>query len=580
MTLNFGELELWSATQAGRMADAMHDLVSAYEDLEDDLRSTGKWEESWSGSAGERGASTRLTTIADDITDQAAEVSRAKQVAANVENAVINLQSEITSARIYSSSNQFFISPDGQIIDELSGELSDDEKAYRDSIRRDLEQSVREIVQTGAAIERDAKEGFESIVNNLVSDNGAESVDAAAESQQTIKVPPAGSSPYEVKAWWNTLNWDALSTEERDKIIREHRKELGSLVGVPPDVRDRANRMNLEDQEGYWTDRRDRLQHDLDQASKDPASPSEVSDLRHDLQLANDKLDDLRAIRGALLGDDGTPASDKYLLQVESIGHPETQAIVSVGDISKATNVSMTVPGFTTTARDSIGPMTNEASTLRDRASKFGQEGRDEYASVAFIGYQAPQWSDPPGVLHGKMAEEGAPLVANELRGIEAVNGNSDLHLVANGHSYGSSTLGIAVQDLAHDGPTPVDDLVFYGSPGIPDQSPYQLGPVAIPDPDPDDLGVLNGHAFELAAPFDPITEKWGGGFVHGPSPADYGAIELSTGADSFVVPGTDGKPDEVIESDAAPIRGAHSHYPRDEYTSGYRLAEVLANRH
>lgn len=577
MALDFGQLELWSATRAGRMADAMHDLFSAYEDLEDDLRRAGKWEESWSGSAGESSASTRLTTIADDITDRAAEVSRAKKVAGDVENAVIDLQSQITSARIYSSSNQFFISTDGQIVDELIGELSDDEKEHRESIKRDLEQSVREILKTGAAIERDAKERFESIVNNLVSDNGAESVNAAVDSQQMISVPPADSSPYEVKAWWSTLNWFALSPEEKNKIIREHHNELGSLVGVPPDVRDQANRINLDDQEDYWTNRRDRLQHDLDQVSDDPASPTEVSELRQAIREADEKLQDLGAIRRSL---DSTPAEDKFLLQVESREHPETQAIIAVGDISKARNVSMTVPGFTTTARGSIESMTNEASVLRDRAEMFGQEGIDEYASVAFIGYQAPQWSGPGDVLHGEMAEAGAPLVANELRGIEAVNNHSDLHLVANGHSYGSTTLGIAVQDLAKDGPTPVDDAVFYGSPGIPDQSPHQLGPISIPNPEPEDLGVLEGHSYELAAPSDLITEDFGGAFVHGPRPEAYGATQLSTGAETFVIEGTDGREDVVVHGAAAPdsVFSAHSHYPRGTYTSGYMLAAILGN--
>jgi thioesterase domain-containing protein len=44
------------------------------------------------------------------------------------------------------------------------------------------------------------------------------------------------------------------------------------------------------------------------------------------------------------------------------------------------------------------------------------------------------------------------------------------------GHSYGSLTSSLALQDLNAQGLHPVNDVVFYGSPGLELTSPDQLG--------------------------------------------------------------------------------------------------------
>lgn len=415
------------------------------------------------------------------------------------------------------------------------------------------------------------------VKNGGVHDGDARSVADAVASQSGFEIPSEASSPYAVKAWWSSL-----SEGEQQDAINSHSEQIGSLVGVPPGARHQANLRNLDSQLEYWQTRYSDLRADL---VGDPHGNARLS--RQDSELLDSseekqKLDDLIAIRNSVIGPGGKSLTDRYLLQVKSHDEPVTKAIVADGDISRATNISMTVPGYTTNPRDSLGSMVKEAQMQRQDAARIGKLDESEVASVAFMGYEAPQdtLSGKYQVIQDDMAVTGAPLVADELRRIEAVNQNPNLHLVANGHSYGSSTLGIGLQELANDGPTPVDEAVFYGSPGIPDQSPKQSGPLSFSNPEPEDLGVQEGRAYNMAARTDPVVEDNLGAFVLGPSPEGYGAIPLSTSDEYLEIPAEDGSGTESIKTEGAPLfKGTHSSYPREGRTSAYILAAILSGR-
>lgn len=82
---------------------------------------------------------------------------------------------------------------------------------------------------------------------------------------------------------------------------------------------------------------------------------------------------------------------------------------------------------------------------------------------VEFFGYDAP-----PGAVEASstvMANNGAPKLASFLNGIDAAreHGAGDAHITVAGHSYGSTTAGIAAT-LVNDGV--IDDIVQFGSPG------------------------------------------------------------------------------------------------------------------
>ncbi|MFZ0832498.1 MAG: alpha/beta hydrolase [Mycobacterium sp.] len=65
------------------------------------------------------------------------------------------------------------------------------------------------------------------------------------------------------------------------------------------------------------------------------------------------------------------------------------------------------------------------------------------------------------------------PDLAGFLERVRTNNPNA--HLTLLGHSYGSLTSSLALQELGARGLHPVNDAVFYGSPGLELVSPAQL---------------------------------------------------------------------------------------------------------
>ncbi|MDZ7910270.1 MAG: alpha/beta hydrolase [Rhodococcus sp. (in: high G+C Gram-positive bacteria)] len=158
------------------------------------------------------------------------------------------------------------------------------------------------------------------------------------------------------------------------------------------------------------------------------------------------------------------PVPDRHLLAFDASAEQTlATAVVAFGDIDSADHVSVHTPGFTSTVRGGLENLVEDT----DRIRKLSQWQPDRHgpdtagqtvASAAFIGYEAPQNS---GVLSDGMADTGGRRLASFLDCVDEA-GSADPHLTAIGHSYGSLTAGLALQDG-----TGVDDAVFMGSPGV-----------------------------------------------------------------------------------------------------------------
>jgi hypothetical protein len=215
--------------------------------------------------------------------------------------------------------------------------------------------------------------------------------------------------------------------------------------------------------------------------------------------------------------------------------------------------------------------MVSEARNLQQTAEEeLRRLGRpSSVVSIAWMGYDPPSnplKTDSPRDLWRTMTDDrargGAAALAPYLQQLHANNPNAHLSLF--GHSYGSLTSSLALQQLNSEGLHPVNDAVFYGSPGL------ELG-------NPSQLGLANGHAYVMRAiGEDPIPELAPLAPVHGWGTDPYGGTmpELSSQA------GT--SPDGVARD------GVHGHadYPRavsgpggDQVLrmSGYNLAIVAA---
>ena len=185
-------------------------------------------------------------------------------------------------------------------------------------------------------------------------------------------------------------------------------------------------------------------------------------------------------------------------------------------------------------------------------------------------------------VSHDDVAKAGAHDLARFYDGINASH-QGPLDLTAIGHSYGSLTTGLALQEPGYHG---VDNALFYGSPGIEATTPQQLG-------------LQPGHVFTMETPDDPIQMVYDAQpLAHAAAaalPPPFNALALgaldASGAGQFG-PNPATNPNfthlatgEVTTPDGRTLSAAsgHSDYPRWDsahsqlYTSGYNIAAVIA---
>ena len=308
---------------------------------------------------------------------------------------------------------------------------------------------------------------------------------AGALSRAGLREVPSGAE--EVKAFWS-----GLTSAEREAILDHDPRRFGALEGLPVVDRDHANRRALEQ------DRADGVT--LLGGAGLPA-PTTVAAL--DAQLAAltpaqlvalgavpaaglgvplllpSVVRRLGALRNALAtGATLATASDSLLLLYDGHaypkgGVPEGRAAVAFGDPDTADNVAVCVPGLESRVAklDQVG---GDALGLRDQAAR-ADPGRHT-AVVAWQGYDAPEvpWSGVPGlgVLGEARAEAGAALLADAVHGLRVSHEGDGAAGAAGapvvtvvGHSYGSTTTGLALQHhgLARD----VDQVALIGSCGV-----------------------------------------------------------------------------------------------------------------
>ncbi|CKR56706.1 Alpha/beta hydrolase of uncharacterised function (DUF1023) [Mycobacterium tuberculosis] len=195
-------------------------------------------------------------------------------------------------------------------------------------------------------------------------------------------------------------------------------------------------------------------------------------------------------------------APETYLTQLQIPEDPNQQvlAAVAVGNPDTAANVSVTVPGVGSTTRGALPGMVTEARDLRSEVIRqLNAAGKPaSVATIAWMGYHPPPNPLDTGsagdlwqTMTDGQAHAGAADLSRYLQQVRANNPSG--HLTVLGHSYGSLTASLALQDLDAQSAHPVNDVVFYGSPGLELYSPAQLG-------------LDHGHAYVMQAPHDLIT--------------------------------------------------------------------------
>lgn len=470
-------------------------------------------------------------------------------------------------------------------------------------IRRDLDAHGYEALAVARAAER-AADGIVNVQSKLASlraDAAAAELEVDAASNRVVAIPRLR---YSAAEWAQMLEKQAELQARLGEIVAEANavdEELALAVNmadgdipIPADAgppvgpegltptqrasdaneeRLRSERTRLQAHIGRLQAQHDQLAAkaamDYNNGVLDSEAMGQLAALRDQLTAAKGRMGEFDSIDQAL-----RRAPETYLTQLQIPDDPRRQvlAAVAVGNPDTAANVSVTVPGVGSTTRGTLPDMVSEARELRlEEQTQLLKAGKPaSVAAIAWMGYTPPPNPLDTGSawdLWRTMTDDQAKVGAADLSGyLQEVRVNNPTgHLTLLGHSYGSLTASLALQDLNAIGAHPVNDAVFYGSPGLELYSPAQLG-------------LDHGEAYVMQAPQDLITNLVAPlAPVHGWGPNPYstpGLIELSSHA------GVDAG---GIWRDGA---SGHADYPRTFLDasghqqlrmSGYNLAAIAA---
>jgi len=337
-------------------------------------------------------------------------------------------------------------------------------------------------------------------------------------------------------------------------VIREHPDWIGNRDGVPFTVRDLANRTLVISNRARLLAEREQLVAEavpLEPVLDASSSQRVLAPSVPGVEKINERLAALAAVDDTL-----ATAVDHQLLLLD-LSSERPQAAIARGDVDTADNVAVLVPGLSTTV---VGSLKSGMADLGNLRSQTEQESRQagshlSAATVMWIGYQAPQLGreliGANSVARVGAARRGAARLVPFLQGIGAGR-ERDAHLTLLGHSYGSTTAGLALRQN-----TGVDDAVFFGSPG--------LGTSHL-----ESLQLAPGHAYYLEARQDPVGDV-GDPARFGIDPSHLAGIQHASAEDSTVVDPLTGDLRRLEE-----VTG-HSRYLQAASTSQYNMSVIAA---
>ena len=336
-------------------------------------------------------------------------------------------------------------------------------------------------------------------------------------------IPAADATPAEVAHWWISL-----PPHLHRELMDRQTAALGRLAGLPTDVRDEANRRQLAGLLARLRAERDRLAGTLPTIPLQLARAALVKSM---LTVAESVEQTLTMLAGR------RPPARLLTLDLAGAG----RVAIGLGDVDRAQNVAVVVPGMGEDAGHGIARTVARAADLLAEA---GRQSAQSTAVVAWVGYAAPGWRQVP--FPGR-ARAGGWMLTADLATLAAARTGEPAHVTLVGHSYGSTVVGAAMQA----GPRRADDLVLLGSPGVLADRVGQLG--------------LSGrHAYVGEAALDPIADT--GVFGADPGDRSFGATRIRVDA----APGQPW-PDQIL--------AAHSRYFDPGSESLRNIARVVVGR-
>ncbi len=553
MTLTVEQIDHWNARAVREVADAARSRAKAARDAAEGLAGLPCLT-SWGGRAA-TAARDAIARTRRELDAHAAEATRVADAAERAADSIEDVHADLRFLRIEAAVLGLQIDASVNRIIPLPGSA------------------------LPAVLQLIALPVLQIRLNHIVQQ--ADSVDdelsaAVALGGPSAPAAPLGTSPPEDPAQFHDF-WRSLSRRQRDQLYRRDRS-IGNHPGMPVGT-------------------------DADPGSDHYNRRHLAEDLVSARQSGAEDLPDLEAL------DESLNDREHQLMLYDASGD-QVHAAVAVGNPDTATHVCVTVPGLNTTVRGDMRGMVSQAGALRRESLRqltdAGKPGED-VAAVAWIGYDTPQVPGLDGlnpvslarselgayrVTHDDAAKAGAVKLARFYGGITAAHGGKPLNLTAIGHSYGSLTTSLALQQPGARG---VSTAIFYGSPGVEAATPAQLGlrpGHGFVMQTPDDIiawrndapPILRAAAVAIPGPFDDALLRVSdltGTVDFGPNPAtNPNFVRLETG------------PAVVVESNGGVLRfdgaSGHGQYPETGSTvgpdgqpllrtPGYNIAAVVA---
>ena len=429
-------------------------------------------------------AHTALSTLADDL----AEVCDALDAAVpNVEQ----VMEAVKTAESTASSMQCTIDDNGKPTCHYSGP---DSNSYRQVAEALVAGNITEAIALASYADESLKRALAKV--------GTPGSTSSASGQGTHKLSKTeqerfkNMSPEERAEYWSKQSY-----EQKQYLCDHYPEMVGNADGVEGWARDRANRINLREKRLATEKQIETLKkaiNDPEQAVFEPLN-------RQKLEKAEEALESYRIISSSIgngvsledyqHGKTGMPIS---LLTLQDDGR-RVKAAVAQGDVDNATHIGTFVPGIGTTVNGSLKDYIRQTENLRQAAADQGNLALKDVATVAWLGYDAPgepKFENLGDITSPKLAQAGSDRLAGFLNGMQASreHGAGDAHMTLVGHSYGSTTSGMAATKV-HDGV--IDDLVLCGSPGM---GTYNAS----------DLHVAEGHRWVSGVPIGDSVQGMG----------------------------------------------------------------------
>ncbi|TVT42519.1 alpha/beta hydrolase [Amycolatopsis rhizosphaerae] len=576
--ITWGDVTRWRPEPLADLVGVLNNRYNQLLGCADGLRATAM-PEGWSGPAADAAAA-RANQLANAAEELAAEGATLRRAAGDVSDAITGVLHGVKEVESMAAAHEFRIGEDGSITSHAPPPVCteadpDGSQATRDRqrIAVELQDRIQEVLSSAEDVDSDFCAVLDRILSNQVIDSGNGRTDLAAAGNSGAALgalsipapPPPGATPAANAAWWATL-----SQNQKQVLMRDHPELVGNRDGVEAWARNQANLAMVPKLRAQLQQQYDALVAQCRDTGPNLPAILALKDIRH-------KLDSLNAVDKIMRLPTGEVDPNKQLLTLDVSGRAARAAIAN-GNVDTAQHVAVFTPGMNSAVNENMAGYVHDMKNVRDDAQNLLLRYGDgsSVATVTWLGYEPP--AVPVGgkifeagksitdLVGGDAAVGGANKLAQFDQGINASRTNEP-HMTALGHSYGSLTTGIALQQN-----TGVDDTVFFGSPGITGKP--ALGPIPVSGNPLHDLQVPTGHAYDLAADGDPIAHDVPliGRFGPAPQTLD-GMNRLST--DAAVTP--DGQQLTASHGHSEYTKVDTSGTQRVQTTSEYNLSAIVA---